>query len=62
MDLWDMRKVISQAENTLRGADEVATNAASILPGRLRKVSPHVLADLKRELRDFNMKTYAWKD
>ena len=62
MNYWDIRREISKAKGTLENADSVATEAARIIEGRLRKVSPDVLAKLKSELRNFNAKTYEWKN
>lgn len=58
----DMRRAVQEAEQTMRAADNVAGHMANILRGRLRQVSSgYVLADLKRELRDFDMTTKEWK-
>ena len=62
MDLWEMRKQISAARNTLDNADRVAESIAYLLEGRLRQVNNSTLASLKRELKDFNAHTYTWKD
>ena len=63
----DMVAAIEEAELTLRAADSVAENMAKMLVGRLRKASQfwhgaQAVADLKRELRDFNIQTHQWKD
>ncbi len=57
----EMRAAISNARATLNAADESAKTMAVLLKGRLRKVSPWVLADLKRELSEFNAHTKEWK-
>lgn len=64
MNTFDMmRQAMTEAEITMRAADEVADRMARMLSGRLRKVqSNHVLAQLKRELRDYNIQTGDWKD
>ena len=62
MDLWEIRREINRAKSTIRNADDVASDIASILPGRLRHVSLHTLTKLKKELRDFNAHTGTWKD
>jgi hypothetical protein len=56
-----MRQAVRQAESTLTAADSVATDLAWLLRGRLRRVNraDHLRA-LKRELRDFNMRTGRW--
>lgn len=58
----EMRRAVESAEMQLRAADRASTDMARLLRGRLRKVdSPHVLAELKRELKDFNIQTKEWK-
>lgn len=58
----EMDAAVQDAERTLRVADGLATRIARFLIGRLRKVnSPWILADLKRELKDFNMQIQKWK-
>jgi len=52
----EMREAMQEAEDTLRAA-------ARLLSGRMRKVnSSYLIAQLKRELRDFNIHTGKWKD
>lgn len=59
----DVRAAVEQAQAQLRAADMVATNMASLLRGRLRKVeNVGFLAQLKRELHDFNIQTGKWKE
>lgn len=62
-NVWDdMRLAVSKSRDTLRAADSVSTDMANLLRGRLRNVlNEYALADLKRELRDFNIKTREWK-
>lgn len=62
MDIWEMRREINKAKATLRDADDVANQVASLLPGRLRHVSGSTLKQLKMELKDFNAHTFEWKD
>ena len=62
MELWEMRREINAAKQTIRNADEIADSIASILPGRLRHVSCGTLEKIKKELRDFNAHTGQWKD
>lgn len=58
----EMRAAVRQAADTLRAADNVATDLAWLLRGRLRKVqSADSLRALKRELRNFDMTTGEWK-
>jgi hypothetical protein len=58
----DVRAAVEQAKFQLAAADGVANNMAKLLCGRLRKVgSTMALAELKRELSDFNMHTGRWK-
>jgi len=63
MNAWDeMRAAIDEARDRLRAADNCASDMASILRGRLRRVnSTYELRELKRELRDFDMTTGEWK-
>ncbi len=62
MELWEIQREINRAKQTIRAADNVASDIAEILPGRLRHVSGSVLAKLKRELRDFDSRTFEWRD
>lgn len=60
---WDdFRKAFEEANRTLEQADSVATTMAKILRGRLRKVDPWIVAELKRELQDFNSVKRKWKE
>lgn len=63
-NVWDdMRRAVAESRDTLAAADSVSTEMANLLRGRLRNVlNEYALADLKRELRDFNIKTREWKD
>ena len=67
MNKWDeMRAAVQDANSTLRAADSVSLDMAIMLVGRLRRASrtwrgEEALVSLKRELRDFNMKTRSWK-
>lgn len=59
----DMRRAVSQAQDTLRAADSIANDMALLLRDRLRNVdNTYTLAALKRELRNFNLTTRIWKD
>ena len=62
MDIYEMRRQISAARNTLENADQVAGSIAILLPGRLRHCSSTVLEKLKKELKDYNIHTGQWKD
>lgn len=57
----EMREAITDAEETLRAANSVAARMANLLIGRLRNASTSTLRKLKRELRDFDSTTGAWK-
>lgn len=59
----EIRRAVNEAGQQLRAADEVATDMARLLDGRLRRVtSTYVLSRLKEQLRDFNMHTGKWKE
>ncbi len=64
MNIFDeMRRAVSEAQATLRAADNIADSMARLLVGRLRHVSStYILVKLKKELRDFNAHTGRWKD
>ena len=63
MNIFDnMRSAVQEANTTLNAADSVATDMAEILRGRLRKVRPYYLKQLKKELQGFNAHTQTWKD
>ena len=46
--LYEMEKETRIARLTLENANEISDSMARILRGRLRKVQPSVLADLKK--------------
>lgn len=64
MNVYDqMNESVSIAKQTLSAADKVATQMATMVEGRLRKVgSTWVLSKLKRELRDYNIHTGRWSN
>ena len=63
MNKYDlMRDAMREARDTMNAADNCANEMAQMLKGRLRKVSPYVAAELKRELRNLNMHTKRWND
>lgn len=55
-----MRTALHEARMANEAADNFAAQMADILRGRLRHVPPHILRDLKKELRTFNMHTKEW--
>ena len=58
---WDeMRESYQEARLQINAADAIVDNMANMLCGRLRKVSKYNLKCLKRELRDFNIRTGTW--
>jgi len=66
MDMHEVVEAIEDAQLTLRKADRVAGNLVKLLVGRLRSAGSSweirkTLADLKRELRDYNATTLRWK-
>ena len=65
MQMHEVLQALADAKTTLQRADSVATDLLKLLRGRLRHVgtdytSRTALADLKRELRDFNITTRRW--
>jgi len=62
MKFQEMNEAILDAETTMRMADVTAKKIGRLLVGRLRECPYHVLEALKKELKDYNMKTYTWKD
>lgn len=64
MNAYDtFREMMVEAQRISAAADTHAEGMAEFLsaPGRLRRVSPHELKKLKRELRSFDMVTGKWK-
>lgn len=63
MHIDDMLKAVIDARRVQRQADQQVGDMLRICHGRLRNanVPAHVLADMKRELRDFNAHTGSWK-
>lgn len=60
-----MEKSLREAEQTLRAADNCASEMARLLKGRLRKVNDwnqSTLKALKKELSQFNANTGKWKE
>ena len=61
MTFDEMEMALREARNTMQLADAHAETMARTLIGRLRRVGASwILADLKRELRDFNRHTGRW--
>jgi hypothetical protein len=61
-NVWDeMRRAISASRDTLRAADNVAADMAGLLRGRLERVPPYILVELKRELQRFDAHKKEWK-
>lgn len=62
----EMVEAMTEAETNFILADEQAEKMAKLLRGRLRRAAAsyrgaQFVADLKRELRDFNIQTRRWK-
>lgn len=53
---------VEDAQRIMRMADDVTETMANALIGRLRKARGSTLKMLKKELQDFNMQTYTWKE
>lgn len=62
MNFDEMTDAVKEAEHTMSIANIAANKIAHMLVGRLRKVDSWVLADLKRELRAFDLRGNKWKD
>jgi hypothetical protein len=62
MTFAEMSKAVNGAKIELERADDVASQMARILEGRLRKVDSWTLKKLKREIAKFNMRTSRWTD
>ena len=59
--IYEMKRTISDAQDTLNHADSVACEIAPLLRGRLRHCYESDLIALKKELKHFNMHTREWK-
>ena len=64
MNWSEAESAIRDAREVVKRGDDAVQRLAKLLVGRLRvtEVSPYVLADLKRELQDFNAATKKWKE
>ena len=58
---WQIQQAINEARNTLDAADRRVDGMARLINGRLKHVTPWVLAEMKKQLRDFNAHTGEWK-
>lgn len=54
------RRAVSEAKATLRAADNISSDMANLLVGRLRLCRGFGLAKLKKELAQFNAHTGRW--
>lgn len=54
---------IHDARDTVKAGDAAVRSSARLCIGRLQlaEVGPEILASLKRELMDFNIRTKEWK-
>ena len=67
MNYFEMREAVKDAEETIENSNRQMASLADLLQGRLRIVSnayngDDLLANLKRELSQFNAKTGTWKN
>lgn len=62
MTYQEMNEAIREAELTVRRAETYLNQMARFLCGRLRKVNPDTLRDLKKELKKFNSQTGEWSE
>ena len=59
----ELKRMLADMRIQQDAADDCAEVAANLVVGRLKHVSSvSTLAKLKRELRDFNLRTHRWKD
>jgi len=64
MNYSDVYLARIQAEEDIKKADEAVRQAIKLISGRLRSSGAYGgdLCALKKELKNFNMNTYKWKD
>lgn len=63
MNYAEMDQALRDAKETLAMGDRAALSLARMLVGRLRRVeSKYLLAQLKKELRDYDAVTGLWKE
>lgn len=62
MDYDDVARAVRTARERVKMGDKVVREVADLLAGRLRvaEVSSYTLKELKRELRNFNIRTGTW--
>jgi len=58
----EMDAAVSEAKATVARMDNYLNSMADMMDGRLRKISGHRLAKLKRQLRKFNIHTNQWRE
>ncbi|MBV1952735.1 MAG: hypothetical protein KUG64_11150 [Cycloclasticus sp.] len=69
MDVYQMKVAIDEAKKVQSNADQMAKEMAKMLVGRLRKIAGptsiwwdhDILAKLKKELSEYNVRTKQWK-
>jgi hypothetical protein len=63
MDFHEALSAVRQARDTIDNGDAMLRGAAQLMRNRLRaaEIDGDVLADLKRELQDFDARTRRWK-
>ena len=64
MNMLDMEVAVSDARRNINRADNLVDQMAGLCAGRLRigRVDSDTLVLLKRELRDYNIRSGLWKD
>lgn len=64
MNYQDIRLARETAQREIDAADRAVSQAAQLIVGRLRSSGTNgwILEELKRELKDYNIKTYSWID
>ena len=63
MNISEALSAVTDARSTIDAADQVIRDTAEMMRWRLElaKVNRWALADMKRELRDFNLTTLEWR-
>lgn len=62
MSFDEFCKAVDDAKQVARRGDRAAEQLGALLVGRLRHVSAYDPGQLKRELRDFDLRSCTWKD
>ena len=65
MTTWsEFRQAFDEAKRTINTADNHIGDMARMISGRLKNgnISDYVLAELKRELQNYNIHTKLWSD